>query len=199
MMWSGLSQDIPYGWVLCDGRAINNVEVPDLRGKFIRGVRLSDIGNTGGTNSQSITSGAHDHTGGFHEHVVDDDGHTHTTSLESSYYNASKTSSSTGLTSTETTTTPATSKLIRGEGSGNRYDQPVSHSHNYSSLHNHNYSQTNGNKQNTYSNGTSFQSHHIQHQSTQGSHEHDGGSHTHNWENEPEHYVLAFIIKVSNI
>ena len=33
-MWSGKLEDIPNGWVLCDG----NNETPDLRDKFIVGV-----------------------------------------------------------------------------------------------------------------------------------------------------------------
>ena len=35
MMWSGHCEDIPEGWVLCDGRTVNGFKVPDLRGRFV--------------------------------------------------------------------------------------------------------------------------------------------------------------------
>lgn len=45
IMWSGSTDNIPTGYVLCDGRsAINGQIIPDLRNKFIRGA--SDLQNT---------------------------------------------------------------------------------------------------------------------------------------------------------
>ena len=39
--------------------------------------------------------------------------------------------------------------------------------------------------------------HHDQLSTTSGSHEHDGGEHQHSWDNRPQYYVLAFIIKIN--
>lgn len=47
IMWSGSIDNIPTGYVLCDGRpAVNGQAIPDLRNKFIRGA--SDLSNTSG-------------------------------------------------------------------------------------------------------------------------------------------------------
>jgi microcystin-dependent protein len=54
MMWSGKVDDIPKGWVLCDG--LNGA--PDLSGRFIVGYSKSkpeyDIGKTGGQDSVTL-------------------------------------------------------------------------------------------------------------------------------------------------
>lgn len=34
MMWSGSTA--PIGWALCDGRTVNGIQTPDLRGRFVR-------------------------------------------------------------------------------------------------------------------------------------------------------------------
>ena len=63
-MWSGASDSIPNGWLLCDG----NNNTPDLRNRFIVGAGSSySVGNTGGSDSVTITteqlpSHNHDHT-----------------------------------------------------------------------------------------------------------------------------------------
>src|SRR5690606_28417106 len=47
IMWSGAVENIPTGYVLCDGRpAVNDLNIPDLRNKFIRGA--SDLANSSG-------------------------------------------------------------------------------------------------------------------------------------------------------
>lgn len=52
-MWSGASDNIPTGWLLCDGT--NNT--PDLRNRFIVGAGSSySIGNTGGSDSVTLTT-----------------------------------------------------------------------------------------------------------------------------------------------
>ena len=52
-MWSGASDAIPSGWLLCNGE--NNT--PDLRNRFIVGAgsRYS-VGNTGGSDSVTLTT-----------------------------------------------------------------------------------------------------------------------------------------------
>ena len=198
MMWSGAKTDIPAGWALCDGTyvdtdgdGVTDKQVPNLINKFIKGTNLDGIGSTGGQNSVSITSGAHDHAGGEHYHVVDDSGHQHTSSVSSNNLNDSSTS-------VGSSTPGATSYSIYGPGGSSNYHKPVSHNHTYSSSHNHSTSQTDGNTAQTYSDGDSFDSHHLQSDATLGTHTHGGGAHTHTWDNEPEYYVLAFIIKVSD-
>lgn len=70
IMWSGSVNEIPSGWVLCDGRTINGERIPDLRGKFIIGAGSSSypVGKSGGVDTQSVTLTtrnlpAHKHTG----------------------------------------------------------------------------------------------------------------------------------------
>lgn len=49
MLWSGgvTDQEIPDGWVLCDGRKLSdNTVVPDLRGRFVIGVNPNTNKNT---------------------------------------------------------------------------------------------------------------------------------------------------------
>jgi microcystin-dependent protein len=49
MLWSGgvSDQEIPDGWVLCDGRRLSdNTVVPDLRGRFVLGVNPNTNKNT---------------------------------------------------------------------------------------------------------------------------------------------------------
>lgn len=66
MMWNGLLEDIPAGWIICDG----SNGTPDLRDKFVRGAGAGDeAGATGGsethvhlvTGTSAITSIAHVH------------------------------------------------------------------------------------------------------------------------------------------
>lgn len=81
MMWSGAIGSIPTGFVLCDG----NNSTPDLRDRFIIGSGTDsgsthDIGDTGGANSLTLSSGqlpSHSHNVG---NLVADSGgnHTHT-------------------------------------------------------------------------------------------------------------------------
>lgn len=65
-MWDGLVENIPTGWVLCDG----NGTCPNLNDKFIKGANAdSEIGTTGGglTHTHSAGSG-HTHTINSHTH-----------------------------------------------------------------------------------------------------------------------------------
>lgn len=38
VMWSGSPTSLPSGWVLCNGQTQNNIQTPDLRGRFILGL-----------------------------------------------------------------------------------------------------------------------------------------------------------------
>ena len=52
IMWSGSLNQIPDGWVLCNGQTSNGQKTPDLSGRFVVGYSASDsdyaIGKTGG-------------------------------------------------------------------------------------------------------------------------------------------------------
>ena len=68
-MWSGATDTIPSGWVLCDG----NNNTPDLRNKFIVGANTS----TGDTTYPGLSVGA---TGGQKDAIVPN--HTHPTTVD---------------------------------------------------------------------------------------------------------------------
>lgn len=61
-MWSGTSNNIPNGWLLCDG----NNGTPDLRDRFIVGAGKDyNVGNTGGEVNHILTINempSHNHT-----------------------------------------------------------------------------------------------------------------------------------------
>ena len=74
-MWSGKINEIPAGWVLCDGQN----GTPDLRNKFIRGAEnQNDLGTRGGEDSitlQSVNLPPHSHdftASGSHSHSFKD-------------------------------------------------------------------------------------------------------------------------------
>lgn len=53
VMWSGAIDNIPNGWVLCDG----NNNTPDLRNRFIVGAgEVYSIGNIGGSDNVTLTT-----------------------------------------------------------------------------------------------------------------------------------------------
>ena len=64
IMWSGSINDIPVGWVLCDGRN----GTPDLRDRFIVGAGGSySVGSRGGSNTVTLTTSqipSHSHGAG---------------------------------------------------------------------------------------------------------------------------------------
>jgi tail collar domain protein len=89
-MWSGASNAIPTGWLLCDG----NNGTPDLRNRFIVGAGNSyAVGVTGGEATHTLTvneipSHSHSFTGSSHTHALTlsglktDSAGNHTHSLE---------------------------------------------------------------------------------------------------------------------
>lgn len=86
IMWSGSTSTIPTGWALCNG----SNGTPDLRNKFIIGAGSTySPSNTGGAATVTLLEAnlpSHTHawtgttaTGGDHNHVITDPGHTHGT------------------------------------------------------------------------------------------------------------------------
>lgn len=71
VMWSGLENNIPVGWAVCNGQTVNNRKTPDLRNRFIIGA---------GTNSPN-TWGEPD----YHNHSVDPPNATGSTSTNGSH------------------------------------------------------------------------------------------------------------------
>lgn len=73
--WSGDVTKIPEGWIICDGnngQSMNNIKIPDLRGRFILGINNDNI--TSGTNSDgspiSISKNTLYNTGGEEKHTL---------------------------------------------------------------------------------------------------------------------------------
>lgn len=94
IMWTGAS--VPTGWALCNGQVVTRTDgtgtitTPDLRDRFVVGSGGTyAIGNTGGANTVTLTSGqlpSHTHSlnlsgsiggAGGHSHSVNDPGHAH--------------------------------------------------------------------------------------------------------------------------
>lgn len=90
-MWHGLSADIPYGWVICDGTN----GTPDLRDRFVMGA--------GSTYALNATGGAatinleHTHVQDPHAHSHDHDmDHDHDTNIDHSHGTIQSEPASTG-------------------------------------------------------------------------------------------------------
>jgi hypothetical protein len=77
MLWSGASNAIPSGFVICDG----NNSTPDLRDKFLVGAGNSySVNATGGANTVTLSTSeipAHSHTGNSHTHSANFGNHNH--------------------------------------------------------------------------------------------------------------------------
>ena len=55
-IWSGDTDTIPTGWVICNGQVVNGITTPDLRSRFIVGAGDTyALGATGGNTSTSVT------------------------------------------------------------------------------------------------------------------------------------------------
>lgn len=67
-LWLGDPDEIPIGWVLCDG----NNGTPDMRNKFLKIVdNDTEVGDTGGSNTHDHDDTAHTHTmGSTHSHTT---------------------------------------------------------------------------------------------------------------------------------
>ncbi len=65
VLWSGLLEDIPVGWVLCDGTN----GTPDMRSRFLKHNASAGASVTGGSNTHSHPATTHSHSvGGTHTH-----------------------------------------------------------------------------------------------------------------------------------
>lgn len=58
-MWNGIQ--VPNGWALCNGQIVDDLQTPDLSGKFVVGWQSSNedynlIGNTGGQDKVTLTT-----------------------------------------------------------------------------------------------------------------------------------------------
>ena len=77
LLWSGASNAIPSGFVLCDG----NNSTPDLRDRFVVGAGNSyNVGATGGASTVTLSTSqipAHGHSGNAHSHSADFGSHSH--------------------------------------------------------------------------------------------------------------------------
>ena len=77
IIWSGATNAIPSGWVICDG----NNSTPDLRNRFIVGAGDSySVAATGGANTVTLADTdipAHSHSTPNHSHSFDAGDHTH--------------------------------------------------------------------------------------------------------------------------
>ena len=70
IMWSG--RNVPDGWALCDGRKVNDIQTPNLVDRFIYGSNTSDVGQSGGNSSVTLTVGnlpAHNHLYAGDDHI----------------------------------------------------------------------------------------------------------------------------------
>ena len=70
IMWSG--RNVPDGWALCDGRKVNDIQTPNLVDRFIYGSNTSDVGQSGGSASVTLTVGnlpAHNHLYAGDDHI----------------------------------------------------------------------------------------------------------------------------------
>jgi microcystin-dependent protein len=83
ILWYGDPNQVPDGWILCDGRIYNGIKIPDLRGAFVVGAGSAyKLGEYYGSNSKRITLAAknlppHNHTvktksAGSHSHTFND-------------------------------------------------------------------------------------------------------------------------------
>lgn len=83
-MWHGRGDQIPPGWALCDGRTVDGIQTPDLRGRFIVGYsgdseQYNQSGKTGGSEVVSLSTEAmpaHSHNvkvnpAGSHQHWIE--------------------------------------------------------------------------------------------------------------------------------
>ncbi|MFL2909103.1 MAG: hypothetical protein ACJZ70_01015 [Limisphaerales bacterium] len=83
IMWGGTENEIPSNWALCNGQVVDNIQTPDLSGRFIVG--------TGTLGSDTYSRGATSVNGEgkskvtltvkqmpSHTHSITDPGHTHT-------------------------------------------------------------------------------------------------------------------------
>ncbi len=116
--WSGLTADIPAGWVICDG----NNNTPNLLGLHIRGaVAGTDPGDTGGSDTHVVTTDEL----AIHAHSFSDSAHNHTTNFfdGTSSSGTGQIRASGGLTGSGVSTSNVSASVtISNTGSGNSHE-----------------------------------------------------------------------------
>ncbi len=193
VMWSGAIEEIPEGWLLCDGTE----GTPDLRGRFIVGYDSEDvdydvISAEGGANTHTLTLGQipeHNHTAA----TGLAGGHTHSVELTTSSGGSHSHSATTSLSGMTKPMRLASSYRSTGYTSGT-----------------HSTIGLGDNKSYTYNPGASTTI------SPSGTHVHDisgdtdnASDHTHTvtidnsgggeaFDKRPPYFVLAYIIKIEN-
>jgi hypothetical protein len=70
LLWSGHSDNIPARWALCNGKTVNSLVTPDLRGLFVMGAAASGDSGPGFTtpNHKKLDRGASTGPLGVHSH-----------------------------------------------------------------------------------------------------------------------------------
>lgn len=188
-MWSGASNAIPAGWVLCDGQN----GAPDLRNRFIVGAGSSySVGATGGSDTVSLNTNqipAHSH--GFSLSAASAGAHTHGHTFGVSLRNLK---ASNGGAHTHTTTAyqhdytdNVGSQDQYGVSSSSYQNAPVSFTSSRAGDHTHTIT-------GSVSLTGSISSGGAHTHSVSGSISNSGGGQAH--ENRPPYYALCFIMKV---
>ena len=188
-MWSGASNAIPTGWVLCNGQN----GTPDLRNRFIVGAGSSySVGNTGGSDTVSLNTNqipAHSH--GFSLSAASAGAHTHsnTFSVRLSNLTCSSAGSHTHTTTAyqHSYTDNLGSQDLYGVSSSSYQNAPVNFTSSWAGAHTHTISGS-GSLSGSISSGGDHT------HSVSGSISNSGGGQAH--ENRPPYYALCFIMKV---
>lgn len=188
-MWSGASNAIPTGWVLCNGQN----GTPDLRNRFIVGAGSSySVGNTGGSDTVTLSSNqmpSHNH--GFSLTASSAGAHTHWHTFGVSLRNLK---ASSGGSHTHTTTAyqhdytdNVGSQHQYGVSSSSYRNSPVSFTSSRAGDHTHTITGSASLTGSISSGGAHTHS-------VSGAISNSGGGQSH--ENRPPYYALCFIMKV---
>jgi hypothetical protein len=219
VLCDGRTVDTPQG-----PKTVPDLKDKFIKGVTMANNTAQDMGESGGSNTGEIAGGEHTHEGGGpHTHGVSE--HTNSglhkhgiVSISGKTVAASEPATSTFPTQTITWMNNTVDTLaVTGTGChhvlkepdtcANDYENPfpfirsrglvdgfsfkvnASHSHGEPDTHVHT---SNYGVENSTGGG------HVLSDSGAGPHNHSGGSHTHTWNNEPEYYIFAFIIKVAD-
>ena len=116
IMWSGATNNIPTGWVICDGQN----GTPDLRNRFVIGATAGSGDTTYPGLSPNATGGSADAIVVEHNHTLTDPGHSHTEAYNTPSTGQDQAGSGSGdndNTSTQQTSTETTGITIDSAGS----------------------------------------------------------------------------------
>ena len=186
ILWSGAANNIPTGWVLCDGQN----STPDLRNRFVVGAgtgSIYSVGDTGGSNDATLVSHSHNVNGntnntGDHSHS----GNTNNTGDHSHSGNTNNTGDHTHRWGTDDN--------IGAQGGNNNPDanggQAWKANTDTAGAHSHNLNTNNAgsHSHNINTNNTGSHSHNVN-----GNTDSQGSSAT--GANRPPYYALCYIMK----